>query len=157
MPNLVGPGLMDGDLVNRVRLHVMERAVEGATIPWIAETAQALGREVPEIRAAYRSLADAHIFVLEPGGDEILMANPFSAVPTAFRVEVGSLRWFGNCVWDSLGILALVGQNGRVLTKCPDCNFSLELEVRDGEVSGSDPVAHFAVPAAKWWDDIVFT
>jgi hypothetical protein len=57
---------------------------------------------------------EAHMLVLEPTG-EILMANPFSAVPTPFLAEVGGRRWFGNCIWEALGIIATLHADGRVV------------------------------------------
>ena len=94
------------------------------------------------------------MLVLQPTG-EVLMANPFSAVPTPFVTEVGDRRWFGNCIWDALGILSTLRANGRVLTSCAGCGDAMALEVSDGMVSG-DGIIHFALPARRWWDDIVF-
>jgi hypothetical protein len=44
-------------------------------------------------------------------------------------------------------------------TRCPDCATPLSIEVRDGHLTSdsSGVVVHFAVPAARWWADIVFT
>jgi hypothetical protein len=36
------------------------------------------------------------------------MANPFSAVPTPFLVRSGDRSWYGNCIWDALGIPAML-------------------------------------------------
>ncbi|GAC1618994.1 MAG: hypothetical protein PVS2B2_04300 [Candidatus Acidiferrum sp.] len=94
------------------------------------------------------------MLVLQPSG-EVLMANPFSAVPTPFVTEVGARRWFGNCIWDSLGILATLQADGRVLTSCGCCGDSMVLNLRGGMLTG-DGIVHFAIPARHWWDDIVF-
>src|SRR5437667_11759339 len=42
-------------------------------------------------------------FVLQENG-ELWRAAPFSAVPTAFPVKVGDRSYYGNCIWDALGI-----------------------------------------------------
>jgi hypothetical protein len=97
---------------------------------------------------------DAHMLVLQPSG-ELLMASPFSAVPTPFVTEAGARRWFGNCIWDALGILATLPSDGRVVTSCAGCGDAMVLEVREGVVSGGG-IVHFALPARRWWDDIVF-
>ena len=34
------------------------------------------------------------------------MANPFSAVPTAYRVPPDGRWWYANCAWDAFGILS---------------------------------------------------
>jgi alkylmercury lyase-like protein len=65
--------------------------------------------------------------------------------------------YYGNCVWDSLGIISLLGGEGSVETACPDCSEALRLRVADGKLVESEGVVHFSVPARRWWDDIVFT
>ena len=101
-------------------------------------------------------LADERLLVLRPDGAEIWMAQPFSAVPTPFRVECAGRSYFGNCIWDALGIPALVEADGTVCTACADCGDPLELRVEGGRLLDGG-VAHFAVPAARWWDDIGYT
>ena len=85
------------------------------------------------------------------------MANPFSAVPTMFRVRSEGRSYWGNCVWDALGVVALAGGSGRVETPCGDCGEAMALEVRDGDLVSGEGIVHFAVPAARWWDNIGFT
>jgi hypothetical protein len=112
---------------------------------------------VEDVRAAWRRLHDQHALVLDPLGEEIRMANPFSAVPTAYLVEAGGRRWFGSCAWDAFGILAALESDGRIETVCPDCGRSISVEVRAGRVDDESLLFHCLVPAASWWDDIVFT
>jgi alkylmercury lyase-like protein len=141
-----------------VRLHVMRRFVEDGAPPTAKQTALALELSVPEVEGAFRRLADGHVFVLEPGTLDIWMANPLCARPTSFRVHAGERSWWGTCVWDSLGILAMLGTDGFVSTTCPDCGEPLELRVVDGNVRAEpSAIGHFGVPAAHWWDDIGYT
>ena len=95
--------------------------------------------------------------MLEPDRTEIRMANPFSAVPTPHRVKAGSRSWYGNCAWDAFGIPAALGVDGHGSTTCPDCREAIEIDIRDGRPLPDDYVFHVVVPAAHWWDDIVFT
>ncbi len=70
-------------------------------------------------------------------------------------MEVGGRRYFGNCIWDALGISACLDADAHIRTYCPDCSEPLSLEIRSGSLEASaDGVIHFAVPAAHWWDDI---
>ena len=109
------------------------------------------------MRAGWQRLHDAHALVLDAETREIRMANPFSAVPTQFRVEAGGRGWFGNCAWDAFGICAALGVDGRIETVCADCDEPIEVRVRDGRPDDETLVFHCLVPAAQWWDDIVFT
>jgi hypothetical protein len=141
----------------RVRAAVYDAIISGGAVPTLAATAAALGSAEGDVAAAFRRLAASHVLVPQPERDEILMANPFSAVPTAFAVEAGTRTYWGNCVWDALGILAMLGRDGRVLASCGDCGAALQLAVRGGALVSAAGVAHFSVPARQWWDDIVFT
>jgi hypothetical protein len=104
-----------------------------------------------------RRLHDEHALVLDADSGEIRMANPFSAVPTPYRIEADGRSWYGNCAWDAFGIPAALHVDGQVSTTCLDCGDPIEIELTGGRPSPDDYVFHVAVPAARWWDDIVFT
>jgi hypothetical protein len=91
------------------------------------------------------------------GHDRIRMAHPFSGVATDVRVQVGNRQWYANCGWDGLGILAALGEDGLVVSHCPDCGEEAGFIVSGGEIEECEAVVNFVVPAARWWDDIVFT
>jgi len=121
----------------------------------------ALACSAADVAAAYQQLADAHMLVLQPGTREVLMANPLSAVPTPFVVETqadaGTRSWYGNCIWDGLGVIAMLQGDGRVLASCGCCGESMTVSVDKGKVETKPPgIVHFAIPARHWWDDIVF-
>lgn len=137
-----------------LRLHIYDEMVRTCKVPSVTALAQHFRVPMDDVRASLRRMHDAHMLVLQPSG-EVLMANPFSAVPTPFVTEAADKRWFGNCVWDALGILATLHAEGRVLTSCGCCGDGMSLEVCDSIVVG-DGIVHFALPARRWWDDIVF-
>lgn len=124
--------------------------------PTADEVAAAVGAAAGDVREAWQRLHDAHALVLDETG-AIRMANPFSAVPTPFRVAAGGRSWHANCAWDAFGICAALGTDGRIDTRCPDCGDAIEIEVRQGRPDDTSLVFHCLVPAAHWWDDIVFT
>jgi hypothetical protein len=121
-----------------------------------APAAAELGDE-REVKDGWRRLHDVHALVLEPETGEIRMANPFSAVPTPYRVRAADRWLYGNCAWDVFGILAALDVDGRVESACPDCGEPYGVEVRNRTIDRADLLFHCLVPAARWWDDIVFT
>lgn len=121
-----------------------------------APAAGELGDE-EQVQAGWRRLHEAHALVLNPATAEIRMANPFSAVPTAYRVRADGRWWYANCAWDAFGILAALKVDGRIESSCPDCGDPYAVTVADQEVGDCDLLFHCLVPAAHWWDDIVFT
>jgi hypothetical protein len=105
----------------------------------------------------WRQLHEAHALVLNPATDEIRMANPFSAVPTAYRVQADGRWWYANCAWDAFGICSALDVDGRIESSCPDCGEPYAVEVTGRRIDRSDLLFHCLVPAVHWWDDIVFT
>ena len=121
-----------------------------------APSAGELGDE-ERVRAGWRHLHEVHALVLNPATDEIRMANPFSAVPTAYRVHADGRWWYGNCAWDAFGILSALKVDGRIESSCPDCGELYSFDVVEQAIDDSKLLFHCLVPAARWWDDIVFT
>lgn len=130
--------------------------VELGRAPMPDEVARALGLTVTEVQRSWRSLQSAHAVVLNATG-EIRMASPFSAVPTAYRVNAAGRWWYANCAWDALGICAALHVDGQIETFCPDCGERIAVDVRDQHPRDESLLFHCLVSAAHWWDDIVFT
>jgi hypothetical protein len=85
------------------------------------------------------------------------MANPFSGVPTRFRVYADGRSWHANCAWDAFGICAALGTDGRIETTCPDCDEPITVKVRDMHPDDETVLFHCLLPAAHWWENIVYT
>jgi Alkylmercury lyase len=141
---------------DEVRRHVYDHVMRVGLPPTISETASALSAAPDEVGASFRRLAEGHVLVLQKGRGEILMANPFSAVPTPFLVKAGDRSWYGNCIWDAMGIPAMLGRDAVIEASCGCCGTAMSLEIRGGSLEEAPGIAHFAIPAARWWDDIVF-
>ena len=139
-----------------VRPYVYDYVMREGLPPTIAETSSALSRSPDEVRASFQRLADGHILVLQKGSGEVLMANPFSAVPTPFLVKAGDRYYYGNCIWDAMGIPAMLKQDAAIEASCGCCSTAMSLKITNGSLEGAHGIAHFAIPAAHWWDDIVF-
>ncbi len=141
-----------------VRLHVFGRAADTARVPNPAEISAALGRPQPEIEESLRRLAAGRVLILAPNSTNVWAANPFCAVPSDFRVSALGSTYWGICIWDALGIAAALHTDATVTARCSDgCNHEIVLEVRDGALVRSEGIVHFAVPAARWWENIGFT
>ena len=140
-----------------VRLAVYAHFLDQGSPPSVAEVAEALRRPQTEVEEAFRQLEAARVLVFAPGTLNIWMANPLCAVPTPFRVETPRGAWWGTCIWDALGIPAMLASDATIATFCPDCNEPMELRVDGGVLTRAEGVAHFAVPARRWWENIGYT
>jgi signal transduction protein with GAF and PtsI domain len=146
-----------------VRLAILDEFLE-ERVPSVDSVARRLGDEAAAVRESFERLASGRAIVLKPGTHDIRMAAPFAAERTDFVVRVGERSYHANCIWDALGIPAMLQATDQfgdadIETTCLDCSTPLSLAVRGGRVTSdpADVVAHFGVPAARWWADIVFT
>ena len=78
----------------QVRHYIYEYFVKTGQAPTLHHCAQAFSCPPAEINEVYQRLAQGRALVLQSNA-EILMAEPFSAVPTAFAVEIGNHTWWG--------------------------------------------------------------
>jgi alkylmercury lyase-like protein len=145
------------DFDHRVRAAIYRWFVERTESPAVRDLAGVLGETPEAIRDAYDRLFRKRVLFLEPDGETIRMAPPFSAVPTQHRVRVGKREYFANCSWDSLGIPAALHEPGEVFSRCEQTLEPIHLRVGRKGPEPEAVAAHFAVPAAKWWANLVYT
>ena len=122
-----------------------------------AEVAERAGVPVDGLAEAYRRLRAQKVLVLEEDGVSIRMAPPFSGVATQHEVRSNGITYHANCAWDALGIPAALHAPATVRSRCEQSKEPLRLEVGLDGPDRSDWLFHCAVPAFRWWDDIVFT
>jgi hypothetical protein len=146
---------MDFDI--SVKFAIYSAIADTGKAPTIEQVAAKLDNTTVAIREAFQRLFAKRLLVLEPDTFEIRMAPPFSAVPTSFAVSAAGKSYFANCVWDAYGIAAALHQDVDVSASCGCCREPMTLAVREGTPIQTPGIAHFAVPAAHWWDDIVYT
>ncbi len=146
------------ELDTKVKLAIYRLTAEHGNIPDRAEVAKEIDVTEEEVRAAFGRLHARRLIVPEPNDPlRIRMAPPFSGIPTTFPVEAQGRRYYANCVWDAFGVVAALHCDGVIPASDGFSGEPLKLEVRNGRPIAQPYVAHFAVPAAQWWDDIVFT
>lgn len=147
---------MDFDTL--VKLNIYETVATTGQLPSSKEVARATGAASQEVEAAFERLHKKRLLVPEPGDPaHIRMAPPFSGIPTNFQVQVKDQTYYANCVWDALGIPAALHQDGIVLSSDAFTGESMTLEIKDAKPVEQACLIHFAVPAARWWEDIVYT
>ncbi|HET7206397.1 MAG TPA: organomercurial lyase [Terriglobales bacterium] len=140
----------------RLRLFVYRHILRKQVTPSAAEMAKAFSCPLKQVRASLERLSQSHAFMLQEDG-ELWRVAPFSAIPTPFPVRIGRRSWFGNCIWDALGIPAMLGRDASIDAACACCNYQMPIEVRGGKLRSGTGVIHIAVPARDWYKDVVFT
>jgi hypothetical protein len=145
------------DFDTEIKLSIYHHFAETARRPSAAAIAERAKKSVQDVLGAFRRLREKRVLALEADGQTIRMAPPFSGVPTQHHVIVSGLSYDANCAWDTMGILAALHRSGTIVSRCEQSREALHLEVGPDGPAPSDWLFHCAVPAAHWWDDIVFT
>jgi hypothetical protein len=141
----------------QVKLAIYNHFATTGHAPLPGEVAKDIDSNVERVFESYQRLRAQRLLVLEADGSSIRMAPPFSGVPTQHVVEAEGIQYVANCAWDALGIPAALHKTGTVHSRCAQSGelFHLKVDLQGPEPSGW--FFHCLVPAAKWWDDIVFT
>ena len=145
------------DFDTRTKLEIYRHFAETGRRPALGEVAERVGADAGSVREGYVRLRSQRVLVLEPDGESIRMAPPFSGIATQHSVLAGNRQYFANCAWDALGVPAALRQPVEVLSRCEQSGEPLRLEVGLEGPAPSTWLFHCQVPAARWWDDIVFT
>lgn len=156
-------------LLWQTRAFIFNHFADTTHPPSVEETAQRFNINNEEAGELYKELHNRHAFFLEPNTLTIRMANPFSGIPTDFRVHANGKTYFANCAWDMLGVPAALHCDAVIDAVFTESNDSVQLEIKNGNIyaldgvpaaedgDGSSLLVHFPLPFARWYDDLVFT
>jgi hypothetical protein len=148
------------DLAARVRKFVFDHFLEEAAPPVVERVMTEFGLSRDDAVAAFRALEEAHHIALVKGTARILMAFPFSAIATPFRVTVNGRRYDANCAWDAIAFHAMLGADVRVDSFCHHCAAPIEIELSAGRATRVEPaetLVYLALRPTEWWGDITTT
>ncbi len=145
------------DFDTSVKLALYGITAESGRIPALDAVAERVAATPAAVREAYLRLRARRLLWLEADSVTVRMAPPFSGVPTQHQVIVDGIKYYANCAWDALGIPAALHRPGLVRSRCEQSLAPLDLDVGLDGPEPSSWLFHCLVPAAKWWDDLVFT
>lgn len=153
---------MKEDLIWQVRHFVYQNFANTTHPPSVGETAKHFDITNEEATELYKELHNRHAFFLDLETLNIRMANPFSGIPTDFKVTANGKTYFANCAWDMLGIPAALHADAVIEAVCTESNEKVQLEIKDGQITNSQftdsqLLVHFPLPFSRWYDDLVFT
>lgn len=132
------------------------RVAKRAELMREARLARELGAADVDVAVVLAELAEHRHLVLDEGG-EVELAHPFATRDFGFSVKSKDVLWWGGCAWDSFAIPHLVPQASPslVATTCPGCSTAHAWLVGVDTAPRGEQVAHFLVPMARVWDDVV--
>ena len=171
---------MNNALLWQIRHFVYSHFADTTTPPSVDVTAAHFNISTEEATDYYKELHIRHALFLDLDSVTIRMANPFSGIPTDFKVHANGKTYFANCAWDMLGIPAALHTDAVIEAVCTESNETVKLEIKDGHVTlseseGSLPpqngtlrsqrtlpqsdmlLVHIPLAFSHWYDDLVFT
>jgi hypothetical protein len=146
------------DFDTSVKLKIYEMVARTTRMPASIDIALLIGSSMADVEQAFQRLYEKRLLVLEPGtSSRIRMAPPFSGIETEHRVKIEDKLYFANCAWDAFGVAAALKRDADIESTCADCGELLTFQIREEKPLPQEGVVHFAVPAAQWWRDIIYT
>lgn len=148
---------VDEDNIWRMRHLIYHVFATTGRAPDLTQLATTL--DAPESAALemLHMLGDMHSVFLTEDRRGVLMANPFSAIPTPFQVSANGTDYWANCAWDMLGIPAALGTDATIQATYAIDNTTTELAVADGRPLGDLGIVHFQQRFRHWYDDLRHT
>jgi len=141
-----------------VKLALYDLIATTARMPDATEVADAVAAPIDEVVSAFGRLHQKRLLLPEPGDPtRIRMAPPFSGIETGFLVHASGKAYYANCVWDAYGVAAALHTDVVIDASDGHTGEPMAMEVRSAAAVATPGIAHFAVPAAKWWNDLIFT
>lgn len=148
------------ELAAIVRKQIFDRFVETAAPPLVEELMPAFSLSRAEATQVLKDLEQARHIALVRGSARILMAFPFSAIATPFRVTTNGRRYFANCAWDAIAFHAMLDTDVRIDSFCHHCAQPIQIEMTGGRASRVQPaetLIYLALRPTEWWEDIITT
>jgi hypothetical protein len=141
-----------------MRVEIYRWFTDHGSAPDPTQLVEILDSDLSSVREGLSELAQARQIVLGENF-QIVMAHPFSAIPLGFSVMGSATLWWGGCSWDSFALPNLIAATEPLLvaTSCPNCERALAWNVSSAGPPEGKELAHFLVPTANMWDDVVHT
>lgn len=153
--------MTDEQTVARVRLFIFQHFLQTARAPVVEELMTEFSLPREEVTAVLDGLVAARHIALVPGSARILMAFPFSAIATPFRVRTRGQEYFANCAWDAVAFHTMLGNDDvEVESFCHHCATPIRIELSDGRATRVEPqetLIYLALRPTQWWENIVTT
>jgi hypothetical protein len=150
-------------LQKNVRKYIFEHFEEHTTAPVLEQIIRKFGLDRASAFKVLVDLQSARHIALLTGTQRILMAFPFSSIVTPFRVKVAGKdkEYFANCAWDAVAIHVALEKEQWISSYCHHCSEDVKIHFKDqrrvSAQSDSQPLVYLALPASKWWENILLT
>jgi alkylmercury lyase-like protein len=144
--------LFDQDLRGLLTRMIAERG----HAPSIAELATAAGAGAGAVEESLRRLHESHSLLLHPHRCEPWVVHPFALSAGGCWVETPARGYWANCLYCGLGIAAALSSDAVITTRLGGEGETVRYHVEGRHLVETEGVFHLSVPAARWWDNVIF-
>jgi hypothetical protein len=151
------------NLQKNVRKYILDHFEEHTTAPALEQIMRKFRLDRTSAFKVLVKLQSARDIALLTGTQRILMAFPFSSIVTPFRVKVTGKdkEYFANCAWDAVALHVTLGKEQWISSYCHHCSEDVKIHLKDQKLVSqqldNQPLVYLALPASKWWENIVLT
>lgn len=124
--------------------------------PSAESLAEELGRDVGDVTSALEHLHAAHALLLHPGTTRPWVVHPFALSPGSCWVQTNDRGYWANCLYCACGIAAALQCDARIHTRYGGEAQPVTYQVCNGELQDTGDLFHLSIPAARWWDNVIF-
>ncbi len=124
--------------------------------PGLAGLAAAAQADEATVAQSLGRLDEGHALLLHPHKCEPWVVHPFALSAGGCWVETPARGYWANCLWCGLGIAACLDSDAVVTTRLGGESETVRYHVSNGRLTETDGIFHLPVPAAHWWDNVIF-
>jgi hypothetical protein len=155
------PYLDVNEIIKGVRYYIYRYFIENSKAPVLEDIMIIFNRTKSEIIKILNELEELHHLKLVPGVSRILMAWPFSNIPTQYIISTESGKnYYANCAWDSIAFHIILNQSIKITAFCYHCDHSINISVSNNKIIKENPtttIINFSKPIAQWMDNVIDT
>jgi hypothetical protein len=150
------------NILQNVRKYLFDSFLEQGEGPVLEDIMQMYNLSRQATSTILHDLETNRTLVLVPGTVRVYMVNPFSNVPTPFKVSTGGRGYFAASAVDAMGFHPMLhDQDTTINSYCHHCAMPLRVRLKNGKVAedsnNDETIVSITVPARNWWDNIVNT
>lgn len=136
---------------------IIKSIIENGFAPSVKDLSIILNANEDEVVKGLKKLQEYHGVVLHPNEPKVWVIHPFSMSPTNFYVKSKKGEWWGNCAWCSLGVVALINDDAKIITTIGGETEQIEINIINGEIQEKNYYIHFPIPMKNAWDNVIYT
>jgi hypothetical protein len=146
--------------LKNIRKFIYLAFIEKSHAPIIEEMIEKFPITKLEAIEIFTTLNERHLIVLQPFTNRILMAHPFSNIPTCWMVKSGKKRYYANCAWDAVALHFTLHKKIEIDSFCAFCAKKINIQLKNSNFSHENPestLIAISKPASLWWDNVIDT